>query len=166
MIKECKDVLQHIIQEHFDDIPVVRSAREEKQAIMTRKFPLISLITNPGSFDNVGKLVRYKEGEGIGQRQVRGTRKVPIVVRVWGEGEEAVDDLFSRMLPLIPRRFTLDGFEGMVTLLTEEHSDHAGNLSLLYLSVIEVEFAVDIAPAPVAVPVITGIEMEIERIGF
>jgi hypothetical protein len=166
MIKECKDILQEVIEEHFPNVLVVRSCKEEKQHIMARKFPLIALITNPGSFDNAGKLVRYKEGEGLEQRQVRGTRKVPVLIRVWGEGEEAVDAVFSRVLPFIPRRFTFDGFEGVINILREEHSDHAGNLSLLYLSVAEVEFGVDIAGEAIRVPVITGIETEIEGIRF
>jgi hypothetical protein len=167
MIKECKDILQTALQEHFPYVVVVRSAKDETHQIGVRKFPLVALITNPGSFAHQeGKLVRYSTGEALEEREVKGRRTVPIIVRVWGEGEEAVDALFSRLLPLIPRRFMLDGFEGTISILSEEHSDHAGNLSKLYASVVETAFAVDIASDPVAVPVIKHIETEIEGIRF
>ncbi len=64
MIKEAKDLLEKIIKERIQGITVVRSATEESHKIMARKFPLIALVTNPGTFDeSEARTVRYFEGK-------------------------------------------------------------------------------------------------------
>jgi hypothetical protein len=168
MIKEVKDILREVILGLFPGMTVVRSAKEESQAIMGRQFPLVALITNPGKFDDRrAKTYRYGDGAGnLVQQQVRGNRQLPLMMRVWAEGEEATDALFSAIIPAIPRVFSYDGFEGTVTIAGEEHSDHAGNTSRLFVSVAAIEFAVDVATAPEAVPVIAVTDTQPERIGF
>jgi hypothetical protein len=112
---------------------------------MARKFPLASLVTNPGRFDDrtVGT-ARYANTDTntLVQRYIRGSRILPILVRVWAEGEDEADDVFSRILPAIPRKWKYDGFEGLVVINSEEHSDHTGNTAMQYVSVAEVQFTV------------------------
>ncbi|MDR0708932.1 MAG: hypothetical protein LBF77_02565, partial [Spirochaetaceae bacterium] len=155
MIKEAKDLLEAVITARCPDAVTVRSALEESQALMDRKFPLVSLITNPGNFDDrEAKTVKYfDEAEGMWKkRYVRGNRVLPILLRLWAEGEEAADRYFSRILPAIPRTWTYDNFEGLILINHEEHSDHTGNVAKRYLSVAEIQFTMAAAMEAELVP--------------
>lgn len=158
MIKEAKDILESVVAARCPDAAIVRSAEEERTAIMARKFPLVSLITNPGTFDSSeARTVRYYD-EAAGfwkQRYVRGSRVLPVLVRCWAKGEDAADALFSRIIPAIPSRWEYDDFAGTVEIVAEEHSDHAGVTAKLFLSVAEVHFT---APAALEEGVIPAID--------
>ena len=165
MIKQAKDVLAQVVQERVPDAVIVRSVSEEQHAIMARKYPVVALITNPGRFDDrEAKTVRYQDEEqGIWvQRKVRGNRIIPILLRCWAEGEDAADEAFSRIIPAIPRRWEYDDFEGHVLINAEEHSDNTGNVAKLYLSVAEVQFAVDVATEVEIVPTVKTIDVVVD----
>jgi hypothetical protein len=163
MIKEAKDVLEQAVSKRVPGVVIVRSAAEVSRAIMGRQFPLVSLITNPGKFDDrEAKLVRWYDGEAQSwkQRYVRGNRSVPILLYCWGKNEEETDVLFSRILPAIPRQWKYDGFDGLVVIEREEHSDHADSLSSVYASVAEIRFTIFSALEEEAVPTIAASEIE------
>jgi hypothetical protein len=163
MIREAKDILQSVVQGRVPDAHIVRSKAEESRAIMARQWPLVSLITNPGTFDDrEAKTVRYADAEAqtLKQRYVRGKRTLPILLRVWAEGEDAADELFSRILPAIPRRWEHDNFEGTVLISAEEHSDFVDNVNKLYLSVAEIQFTVPVALEEEIVPTIQTVESD------
>jgi hypothetical protein len=148
MIKEAKDILQNVVSARVPGVAVVRSMAEEQRAVMARTWPLVSLVTNPGRFDDCeAKTVRYPDAEaGIWkERYVRGKRILPVLLRCWAEGEDAADALFSRILPAIPRKWEYDGFEGLIVIENEEHSDFVDSVNKLYLSVAEIEFSVPVA---------------------
>ena len=163
MIAEAKRLLESVIKKTAPELTVVKSAAEEARQIMARKFPFAALITNPGNFDsNAARTVRYFEGEGAGrkyiERYIRGVRSVPVLIRVWAEGEDHADDLLSRVIPELPAQWEYGGFTGRVEINTEEHSDHAGSMSKPYCSVVEVTFSGTAARAPREVPVIEKVE--------
>ena len=161
MIKEAKDLLERVIRKRFPDMQVVRSAADETRAIMARRFPLVSLITNPGIFDgSQARTVRYLEGGSYKERYVRGERVLPVLVRCWAEGEEETDAVFSRIIPAIPSQWEYDGFAKHIELGAEEHSDHAGNVNKMYLSVAEVRFRAAAAVDPKEAPYIEKAEPE------
>ena len=165
MIKEIKDLLQTTITARVPGVTIVRSIAEESRVIMARKWPLVSLITNPGRFDDrEAKTIRYPDAEaGVWkERYVRGKRIVPILPRCWAEGEDGTDALFSRILPAIPRKWEYDGFEGLVVIEAEEHSDFTDSVNQLYLSVAEIQFSVPVALDETAVPTFRAIEAEPE----
>lgn len=165
MIKEAKDLLQNVVASRAPDVTVARSMAEEQRAIMARQWPLVSLITNPGTFDDrEAKTVRYADTEAqtFKQRYVRGKRALPILLRVWAEGEEAADELFSRILPAIPRRWEYDNFEGAVLIVAEEHSDFVDTVTQLYQSVAEIQFTVPVALEEEIVPTFRNVEAEPE----
>lgn len=162
MIKEAKDLLTAVVNARVPTATVVRSASEESRAVMARKWPLVSLITNPGVFDGAeAKQVRYFDSVAKmwKQRYVRGNRVLPILVRCWAEGEDAADALFSRILPAIPSRWEYDDFSGTVEIFAEEHSDHTGNTAKLYLSVVEVRFSIPAALEEGVIPTIDQIDI-------
>jgi hypothetical protein len=166
MIKEAKDLLQNIVAARVPGTTIVRSIAEEQRVIMERKWPLVSLVTNPGSFDDrEAKTVRYADtaAQTLKQRYVRGKRTIPIMLRVWAEGEEAADQLFSRILPAVPRRWEYDNFEGTVLIGAEEHSDFEDTVNKLYLSVAEIQFTVPIALDEELVPTFQTVVSEPER---
>ena len=141
MIKEIKDLLETVIIERIAGVTVVRSARDESRAFMSRQWPLVALITNPGRFDDrEARTYRYADIEAgtWKQRSVRGSRIIPILMRCWAEGEEATDAVFSRIIPAIPRRWEYDGFEGFILINREEHTDHTDSVNDVYLSVTEI----------------------------
>jgi hypothetical protein len=143
MIQAAKDALEGAIRSRVPSVTIVRSAAAESRAIMARQFPLVSLVTNPGKFDDrTAGTARYANTDTntLVQRYIRGSRILPILVRVWAEGEEDADEVFSRMLPAIPRKWEYDGFEGLIVINAEEHSDHTGNAVKQYVSVAEVQF--------------------------
>ena len=161
MIREAKTLLEGIIKETVPGITVAKSAAEETREIMARKFPLVALITNPGTFDASGaRTVRYFEGKDYRERYVRGHRNLPILIRCWEDGEDKADALASSIIPEIPSQWEYDGFGNHVQIGTEEHSDHAGSMNKPYVSVIEVTFTGTAARKPKAVPVIETSEME------
>jgi hypothetical protein len=163
MIKEIKDLLETVIATRIAGITIVRSLPEEERAIMTRKWPLVSLVTNPGRFDDrEARVFRYADMEGgtWKQRNVRGSRIIPVLVRCWAAGEDATDAIFSRVIPAIPRRWQYDGFEGFILINREEHTDHTDSISDLYLSVAEIEFRIDVAFDEEIVPTIDQTEIE------
>jgi hypothetical protein len=73
-------------------------------------------------------------------------------VRVWAEGEEEADEVFSLILPAIPRKWEYNGFEGLIVINAEEHSDHTGNTAKQYVSVAEAQFTVQVALDEETVP--------------
>ena len=165
MIKEVKDILQAVVLQRVPGVTITRGMAEEQRAIMARTWPLVSLITNPGRFDDrEAKTIRYPDGEaGIWkERYVRGKRILPVLLRCWAEGEDAADALFSRILPAIPRKWELDGFEGLVVIETEEHSDFVDSVNKLYLSVAEIQFSVPVALEETDVPTIKTVAAEPE----
>ena len=148
MIRAAKDALEGAIRARVPSVNIVRSAAEETRAIMARRFPLAALVTNPGRFDDrTAGTARYANTDTntLVQRYIRGSRILPILVRVWAEGEEEADEVFSRVLPAIPRKWEYDGFEGLIVINAEEHSDHTGNTAKQYVSVAEVQFTVQVA---------------------
>jgi hypothetical protein len=163
MIREAKDVLQNIVEKLIPEAAVVRSGAEETRAIMARRWPLVSLVTNPGRFDDrEAKIFRYVDSEAgvLKQRYVRGSRILPILIRVWAEGEDETDRMFSRIIPAIPKRWELDDFGGMVAINPEEHSDFVDNASKLYLSVAEIQFTVPVALDEEIVPTFKSVESD------
>jgi hypothetical protein len=165
MIKKAKDILQAVILQRVPGITIVRNMAEEQHTIMTRQWPLVSLITNPGRFDDrEAKTIRYPDAQaGIWkERYVRGKRTLPILLRCFAEGEDAADALFSCILPAIPRKWELDEFEGLIVINGEEHSDFVDNVNKLYLSVAEIAFSVPVALDETEVPTITSVEAEPE----
>ena len=164
MIKEAKDILQNAIAQRAPEIKIVRSIAEEQRAIMARQTPLVSLVTNPGRFDDrEAKIVRYADvqNQTLKQRYIRGNRTLPVLVRLWAEGEDTADNLFSRIIPAIPRKWEYDSLEGSVLISAEEHSDFADSVNNLYLSVAEIQFTVPVALDEELVPTIQTIEPEI-----
>ena len=161
MIKEAKALLEKIIKETVPGINVVKSVADESREIMARKFPTVALITNPGKFDASGaRIVRYFEGElkQYRERYVRGHRNLPILIRIWADGEDKADELTSSIIPEIPSQWEYDGFECHVRIDEEEHSDHTSSLNKPYLSVIAVIFTGTAARKAKEVPVIKQTE--------
>ncbi|MDR1175331.1 MAG: hypothetical protein LBK83_07675 [Treponema sp.] len=167
MIQEAKDILEKIVKDRIPQAVIVRSFAEEQRAVNARKYPLVALITNSGNFDDrkARTFRRYDAAEETWKQQyVRGSRILPLQVRVWDEGEEKADAVFSRIIPAIPRHWELDGFEGLIVINWEEHSDQADTVSKLYLSVAEVQFTVDVALEEEIVPTIAAVEVEPDTI--
>ena len=165
MIKEAKDILQNAVVSRAPGVTIVRSMAEEQRAIMARQWPLASLITNPGKFDDrEAKTVRYADAEAqtLKQRYVRGNRTLPVLLRLWAEGEDAADELFSRILPAVPRRWEYDNFEGTILISAEEHSDFEDTVNKLYLSVVEIQFTVPVALDEEIVPTFQTVKAEPE----
>jgi hypothetical protein len=167
VIKEAKDLLESVVHGVLPALApgymVVRSKSKEEQAIMARKWPVISLITDEGTFDDrEARTCRYADTEaGIWkERYVRGSRTLPLQLRCWAEGEDAADEIFSKLLPEIPRRWELDGFEGLIRIGVEAHSDNTGAVSTLYLSAALIEFSVDVAGKETIIPTIRRTEMQ------
>ena len=164
MIREAKTLLEGIIKEVSPGITIVKSVAEESKGIMARKFPLVSLITNPGKFDNSeARTIRYFEDNDpkrYRERYVRGHRKLPILIRCWEEGEDKADELVSNIIPELPSQWECNGFSSHVEIGVEEHSDHTGNLNKPYVSVIEVLFISIAARKPKDVPVIETVVSE------
>jgi hypothetical protein len=169
VIREAKNLLERIIADLIPGVTVVKSVAGESREIMARKFPLVSLITNPGSFDDSeARTVRYFEGSPnepgepkvYRERYVRGHRNVPILIRCWAEGEDKADEMASGIIPEIPSQWEYDGFSCHVKIGAEEHSDHTGNLGKPYVSVIETIFTAAAARKPAAAPVIEKAEPE------
>jgi hypothetical protein len=161
MIKEAKDLLEAVVKTRCPDAVIVRSGLDESQGLMSRKYPLVSLITNPGNFDDrEAKTVKYfDEVAGMWKkRYVRGSRVLPILLRLWAKDEEEADIHFSRILPAIPKAWEYDGFEGLILINHEEHSDHTGNVAKRYLSVAEIQFTAAAAMESELVPTFNTIK--------
>jgi hypothetical protein len=163
MVKTAKDILEAVVRGRVPGVTVVRNRAAESRAVMARQWPLVSLITQPGKFDDrMAKLVRYAD-ETTGtlkQRYVRGVRQLPILVSVWAKGEDDADEVFSRFVPAIPRRWEYDNFGGTVLINNEEHSDFADNISNMYCSILETQFQVETAGDEEIVPSFTSVEGE------
>jgi hypothetical protein len=161
MITEAKDLLEAVIKDRVSGITVVRSALDESQILGTRAFPFAALITNPGGFDErEAKTVKYydEKDEMWKKRYIRGSRVVPILLRLWAKNEEDADRYFSRILPAIPRTWEYDDLEGLVLINGEEHSDHTGNVAKRYLSVAEIQFTMIAALEEELVPTYNKVE--------
>lgn len=162
MITQAKDILQQVIEQRITGVTIARSFQKEKKACLAKQWPLVSLITNPGRFENASRITKYfdKDAKIWKQRYVRGKRILPVLMRCWAMGEDSADELFSSILPYVPTRWVLDDIEGEVSILSEEHSDHAGNTSELYVSAVEIEFSMEVARVPGDLPTINTVNME------
>jgi hypothetical protein len=168
MIKEAKDFLERVISERVPGIPLLRSVKEEKRRTMARDLPLITLVTEPGAFEGKeAKCLRYfdKEAGIYRQRFIRGNRLVPIQIRCWARGEEEADGILSRVMPAIPSHWEYDDLDGRIEIVGEEHSDHAGNMGDLYLSLVAAVFSGAAAMEAVDIPTIKHLTIEPGGIG-
>jgi hypothetical protein len=164
-IKTAKDILEDVVKAHIENVTVARSAVKEKRSIMSRQWPLVSLITDPGKFDDrTAQWYRYADttDNTLKQRYVRGTRKLPIAVALWAKDEETADELFSGLLPYIPRTWEYDDFGGTILITGEDNSDYADNVSDVYRCIAVVEFDCMVAQAPEIVPTFTSVDADTE----
>lgn len=162
MIKEAKALLESVVTSRVKDVTVVKSVKDESHAVMGRKWPLVALVTNPGDFDEgAARTYRYqdKSAGGWKERYARGDRVLPILVRCWAAGEDTADELLGRIIPAIPSTWEYDGFRGRLEITMEEHSDHTGNTSELYLSIIGVSFRAPAALEAGVVPTIVKMDI-------
>jgi hypothetical protein len=77
IIKAAKDVLEGAIKVRVPALTIVRSAADEIRAIMAQQFPLASLITNRGKFDDrTAGTAQYANTDTntLVQRYIRGSR--------------------------------------------------------------------------------------------
>jgi hypothetical protein len=164
MITEAKDLLEKVVKKMIPNATVVRSGAEESKQVLARKFPLAALITNPGKFDGTAaRTYRYfvdEEKHKYKQRYARGNRNVPVLLRCWAANETEADKAFSKIIPAIPSRWNYDDFTGEIDITYEEHSDHAGNVTNLYCSVVEVVFTAQAAMDVVDMPYFNEVEMQ------
>jgi hypothetical protein len=163
LVKAVKDLLEEAVHTRYPGVLVVRNRAEENRAVMARTRPFVSLITAQGKFDDrTAKVVRWADTASgtLKQRYVRGTRQLPVQVSVWAGREEEADEMFSRLIPCIPRLWEFDDFGGTVLITREEHSDFADNVSDLYCSILEVQFQIEVAGDAEVIPSFTSVESE------
>jgi hypothetical protein len=162
MIVECKNILSEAIAAFTQVQLIVRSVVDEKKLLSERSFPFCSLITLPGKFDDRStKLVKILDTirRQWTMHQVRGTRNLPIQIRIFTKSEEEASSLAHDIIRNIPLTFEYNGKQGKISIGEEEHSDHVTRLTEKYLSLIIVMFSVEVAADPVDLPTITATEM-------
>ncbi|OHD22774.1 MAG: hypothetical protein A2Y38_20110 [Spirochaetes bacterium GWB1_59_5] len=151
MITEAKDILASVLTAHpavgLSLTRIVRSAADEKKAVLERAHPFASLISAPGSFDNTTsrRAARTASGGGVEKYFIRGTRRLPIGIRVWAKTENDADAIVSAFLPFIPHRWAAEGAEGVVEIKKTDASDFASAVSGHYVMMVEVAFSLDVA---------------------
>jgi hypothetical protein len=163
VITVAKDVLEAAVKSVWPEATLVRSKKEENQTVKLRKWPIVSIVSNPSGFDDRGaRTYRYYDEEAgtYMERYIRGSWIGVLLMWCYAENEEAADDALSAILPVIPRKWTYDGLEGLVVINGMEYSDFTDNVINLYKCVAEIQFTVDIATRPVPVPTITETEIE------
>ena len=168
MIKEIKDLLESIITT-YSPVPVtkiVRNMKDTRGQLSARSYPFVSLLTLKGSFDERFAQESFKYLDPADQtfktRVIRGKRCLPILIKVWATNEEMADNIVSTLIPYIPRRWEHDGLDGEIKIDVEEHSDHGGNVTDGYESVLVVTFNMRVGTVPVVLPTIRKAESQTE----
>lgn len=149
MIAASKDILAGVIAMHasISAERVARSAARERELHDERAYPFAALIAADGSFENSPRTVRYedKAAGSIMERFIRGTRTVPIEVRLWAESEAAGGRLAHHVIRHIPTRWDYDGLGGEIEVADESHTDNVANITDEYAISILVRFSVPVA---------------------
>lgn len=170
MITAAKDILAGIITAHTS-IPakrVARSAAAERDLHHERAYPFVALITADGSFENTAGTVRYEDttAGSIVERLVRGTRTVPMEIRLWAEDETDGDRLAHAVIRHLPTRWEYDGFAGAIDIADEAHTDNAANITDEYVISILARFSIPVAPDAKPIDTVPGVSPRFDDPGF
>ena len=162
MIKEAKDILAYIILTRTPIVTanIARKAATERDLHHQRSFPFAALISADGGFDpQEARTARYAD-ETAGtnkERVIRGTRTVPIEIRVWAADEDSGDAIAHDLIRHLPMRWDFDGLEGLVNIISESHTDNIANLTDEYVVSILVEFAIQVGADATDLPTFAGV---------
>ncbi len=128
MISTCKAIVHKVITDVTDIPPslILRSSREETQALKTGGAPFVVITTNPADFDDRhARIDTYydKNAKVFKRRFIRGERRVPFTLKLYCKTEQAISDYLDAIIPAIPREFQHDGYRGSITIGIETHSE-------------------------------------------
>jgi hypothetical protein len=128
VIIAAKDLLQKAVKDglgpHFK---IVRNKVDEDNEKSKRTGNFVSLLTADGNFDErSARTIKYT-ADGLYKIDIRGNRKIPIEIKVFGKTEEDTDMILETILSYIPRTWSIGQRKGTIDIKTEHSNDYASN---------------------------------------
>lgn len=161
VIIAAKDLIAEIIKDRFGtSYQVARNIVAETNLKSARHQTFISLLTADGKFNEKNaKTVRYKDTDYQYSILVRGSRNIPIEVRVYGKDEAETDRILEIILSYMPRYWMIGKREGEIEILSEHDADYSSNYKDGSMQSAFILFIMDIGKEPAKVPVIKDINL-------
>jgi len=161
MVTEAKRLIEAIVRKRTPVRAVAFRKTEEDTLRSQKTMPYVALLTADGKFDErTMKRVKTRSADGtLSVVQVRGTRMVPIEIRVAARSEEEADRYLGDVLRYLPHSWSVGDYAGRVDVLTEHHDDYASNAADRAIASAFVMFELEIGTDPEAVPQIGGSEV-------
>lgn len=161
VIVAAKDLISEIIKEQFDiSFKIARSITDETNLKSARQNAFVSLLTADGKFNEKNaKTVRYKEVEDHYSILVRGSRNIPIEVRVFGKNESETDRILETILSYMPRYWKIGQRSGEIEILSEHDADYSSNYKDGSMQSAFILFIMDIGKKPAKITTIKDIKL-------
>ncbi|MBN2546564.1 MAG: hypothetical protein JXB50_12260 [Spirochaetes bacterium] len=156
VITAAKDLLSGIIKNIYGkNFAVVKNSVDEANEKNKRTNNFVSVLTADGSFDERSiKTKKYSTEEGLYKIEIRGLRKIPLEIRVYGKVEEETDEILENILSYLPGQWQIGQRQGTIDIMTEHSNDYASNYKDGAMQTCFVLFSMEIGKAPVQVPTI------------
>lgn len=155
VIIAAKDLLQGIITANFGkNFKVVRNKVDEDNEKSKRTGNFVSILTADGNFDERNaKTIKYSTSDKkMYTMELRGNRKIPFEIRVYGKTEEDTDKILETILSYIPRSWNIGQRKGTIDILTEHNNDYASNYKDGAMQSVFILFTMEIGKMPIEIP--------------
>lgn len=157
MIAKIKEHLKTILIDHGECKAVCFDAVSFKAQKERSLLPIALITTGPGRFDNRrAKTIKYRDDEGLWSTEVRGNRKIPLIITVFSKDENQSYKVLDDFIPYVPR-----DWEGVhFTIEREEHTDKMTSVKDGFISVVELMCDWEAQQKARSVPVFAGVDLE------
>ncbi len=134
MIETIKNDVQSFLRTrcNITATHIHQHAKDEKQALYKRAYPVVSIITGDERFENNNSY------------EVRGTRTIPIEIRIWETTEKKAMDIAEKVLSKLPTSWRYEGNDGSIDIIGVTHSDHIANMTEYYACFITIDFSMQV----------------------
>lgn len=161
MVSEAKKLIEGVIRKQTPIRDVALRKTDEDTYVSQKRVPYASLLTADGKFDEQSvRYIKLRNGASLLQVHIRGTRSLPIEVKIAAKTEQDADRYLGNVLRYLPTKWQIGEYRGTIHILTEHHDDYASNAADRAVASAYVQFSMDIGTDPEPVPQIGGADVD------
>lgn len=123
----AKNLIENIVTEKLK-IKVVKNLIDEQNEKTKRTSCFVSILSADGSFvEKETKTIRINLNGKEYDYFIRGSRSIPIEIRVFGKNEAETDKILENILANLPRTWNIEDRYGTVEIISEHCNDYTSN---------------------------------------
>lgn len=158
MLTEAKRLIEGVIRKRTPIRKIAGRRTDEETFITQKALPYAAIFSADGKFDErTARVVKVRTPEGgLNQVQVRGTRKVPLELRIAAASEADADKWLGEVLRYLPLKWSIGDYAGAINILTEHSDDYSSNAAGRAMSSAFIMMTMEVGTDPESVPQIGG----------